>query len=143
MLHFLNLRELDSSRDTETGVGNDYVDMIGLRKYFFHRFPATLLGADIAGYMNNLLGTFRSVSAEFKNTPATLCKEHGCCFSYTGTTTGDYKRFHNHICGAPSRSTRAMISTASSIIGSVCVAMSVVRRRHSPSTQAGAITGLT
>ena len=36
-----------------------------------------------------------------------------------------------------------MIATASSMTGSVWVAMSVVRNRHSPSTHAGAITGLT
>ena len=123
--------------------------MVSLLQYFFNRRNSTFFEAHIAIDMDNLplcawhiVILLLSMTAQFKNTPTPLCEERGCCFSYTGTASGDNQCLH-HISGAPSRSTRAMISTASSITGSVCVAISVVRSKHSPSTHAGAITGLT
>ena len=101
VLRILDSGELHRSGDTETGIGDDDVYMIRLLHHFRNRLSATLLIAYITKDMHDFacalcivhcalcIVNCRPVSAQFKDTPAPLCEERGCCFSYTGTTAGD------------------------------------------------------
>ena len=92
MLDLIHIRELSRSGDTETRIGDNDIYMIGMRQHLLHRFLRAGRIAYIAIDMRNMLPV-NAVSTEFKNTPAPLCEERGCCFAYTGTTAGYYKNF--------------------------------------------------